>query len=232
MKSLFRSIAFIVTIVSIGTISSCSDDEQAYDPYHDWKARNTEWFATVADSARTAIGRAKAQFGDDWQAHCQWRMYKRLDHAQDYNTGRLDDSICVRIVSDGAGSYSPTWSDSIRFSYRGWMMPTTYRLYNQENQLVDSLRQEVFDQTYYGAFDPSTAAPSLQPVSAFVTGFTTALQYMVEGDSWMIYMPCRLAYGDTDHGSIPAYSTLLFHIHLAAVYPCNSGVPDWKVKQE
>ena len=231
MKSLFKTIAFIVTIVSIGTIFSCSDDEQTYDPYHDWQARNTEWFASVADSARTAIAKARAQYGDDWQEHCQWRMYKRLDHAQDYNTGNLTDSICVRVVNQGTGDYSPTWSDTIRLSYRGWMMPTTYRLYDADNQLVDSLMQEVIDQSYYGVFDAQTAAPVLSPTSAFITGYSTALQYMVEGDDWMVYIPQQLAYGTSDHGTIPAYSTLLFRIHLAAIYPAGSGVPTWKARR-
>ena len=55
---------------------------------------------------------------------------------------------------------------------------------------------------------------------------------MVEGDDWMVYIPYRLGYGTSDHGTIPAYSTLQFRIHMAAVYPCNSGVPAWKAKRE
>ena len=234
MKNLLKPIVFLVTIVSLGTICSCSEDEQEYDPYTNWQVRNTEWFRSVADSARTAIAQAKAQYGDKWEDYCEWRMYKRLDQVQDYNTGRLDDSICVRIAvpNPAPGNYSPTWSDSVRISHRGWLIPATYKRYNSDNVLVDSIMQLVFDQSYYGEFNVQTVAPTLWATSGFVTGFGTALQYMVEGDDWFVYVPARLAYGETANNEIPANSTLIWRIHLAAVYPCNSGVPDWKVKRQ
>jgi len=215
----FGALAFFV---------SCADDSTEYDPYTNWQERNESWFRSVRDSATTAIAQAKAVYGDAWESHCQWRAYKRLDQSQDYNSGRMDDSIYVRVDTRGTGSYSPLWSDTVRICYRGWMMPTTYRLYNQDNVLVDSLQQFVFDQSYYGTFDTGTAAPHLSALTGYIVGFYTALQYMVEGDSWFVYIPPRLAYGSTEQGSLPAYSTLMFHIYLAAVYPNNSGVPDWK----
>lgn len=229
MKKLFiLSFSFLFLLC----LFSCLNVEYNYDPYDDWQNKNSQWFSTVADSARTAINEAKKQWGDDWENHCEWRMYKRWDQSQEYNTGRTDDSICVRINHRGIGSESPTWSDTIRFSYRGWLMPTTYEVYNADNELVDSVMQEVFDQTYYGVFDQATAAPVLSGVSAsFVVGFSTALQYMVEGDDWDVYIPERLAYGENKRDAVPAYSTLLFRINLAAVYPCNTGVPVWKARR-
>lgn len=213
----------------LGAIASaCSDDTPEYDPYYDWQARNAAWFRSVADSAHVAILEAQAQYGDQWPQHCQWRQYKTLTQAQDYDTHRPTDSIYVRILGRGTGTYSPTWSDSVRISHRGWLMPTTFRLYNAAGQEVDSLRQQVFDQTYYGPFDPETAAPALSSVSTFTAGFATALQYMVQGDDWLVYVPSDLAYGDSDYGSIPGHSTLLFRIHLAAAYPAGSGAPTWK----
>lgn len=228
MRSLFKTIVFIVVIVSIGTIYSCSDDEQAYDPYYDWQARNEAWFLSVTDSARTAIREAKAQWGDAWEAHCKWRQYKTLCQSQDYDTGRYTDSICVRIEKSGDGTYSPKWSDTVRISFRGWMMPTTYRIYDKDNMLVEKELQEVFSQSYYGAFDEETAAPSMSALPPFVQGFSTALQYMVKGDDWYVYVPHQLAYGGTANGVIPAYSTLVWRIHLNAVYYTNTGVPEWK----
>ena len=215
-------------LLSLLFVASCSEDEKDWDPYYDWKARNEAWFRQVADSARTAIADAKAQYGSQWEDSCQWRMYKRLDQAQDFNTGRLDDSICVHIIKRGTGTYSPLWSDSVRVSHRGWTMTTMYKTTNDNGETVDSVMQKVFDQSYYGPFSELTAAPSLWATSGFVTGFTTAVQYMVEGDDWYVYVPARLAYKDKKKGDIPANSTLLWRIHMAAVYPCASGVPDWQ----
>ena len=221
-----------VAIALLFLFASCSDEEETYDPYYNWQARNVQWFQSVTDSAQSAIREAQAQWGDDWDGHCQWRRYKSLLLAQDYDTHRADDSICVRILTSGAGTVSPAWSDSVRVSHRGWLMPTTYRLYNQAGQQVDSLRQQVFDQSYYGPFDPQTAAPALWPASGFVPGFATALQYMVEGDDWLVYVPARLAYGEAGRDAIPGHSTLVWRIHLAAVYPAGSGVPTWKVRRK
>ena len=58
--------------------TSCSSDEAEYDPYYNWEARNTAWYAEIADSARTAISSARRQHGNDWESHCQWRMFKSL----------------------------------------------------------------------------------------------------------------------------------------------------------
>ena len=216
-------------LLSLLFVASCSDEEQEYDPYYNWQARNTEWFMSAVDSARTAIADAKAQYGDDWEKHCDWRMYKSLQQSQSYNSGKVTDSICVHVLhhDTSAVSLSPMWNDTIRISYRGWLMPSTYKVYVNEQQ-KDSVRQEVFDQSYYGSFDAEKAIPRLSQVSPFVNGFHTALQYMIAGDNWLVYIPYQLGYGTTVHGTIPAYSTLLFQIHMAAVYPCGTGVPDWE----
>lgn len=209
--------------------TSCTEKEETWDPYYNWQARNAQWFADVTDSARTAIAQAKAQYGDAWEDYCEWRRYKTLLKDQARNTGLPTDSICVRIVKRGATSAaSPVWSDTVRLSFRGWLMPTTYRLYNAQSLLVDSVRQEVFSQTYYGVFDEKTAAPQKLAVPSTVEGFSTALQHMREGDDWMVYMPQELAYRSTASAAIPAYSTLLFRIHLVAVYPVGTTIPTWK----
>lgn len=208
--------------------AACSDEEEDYDPYYSWGSRNAQWFQSATDSARKDIAEAKALYGDEWQQHAQWRVYKSLNQAQDYDTRQLTDSIVVRVISRGEGSVSPTWTDTVRISQRGWLMPTTYRMYNAQGQLQDSLRQEVFSQTCYGAFDSTTAAPVLSAVSLFTEGFATALQYMVEGDDWLVYIPYPLAYGKEGRDVIPGYSTLQFRIHMAAVYPAGTPVPSWK----
>ena len=217
-------------------VAACSDEETPYDPYYDWQTRNAQWFRDISNEANAAIAEAKTEYGDAWEEHCQWRKFKTLYQPQNYNTGNATDSICVRIAgpntSEKALKLSPKWNDSIRVNYRGWLMPTIYKIENTNNVSVDSLMQEVFDQSYYGDFDAATAAPSLSATSTFIEGFNTALQYMVEGDDWYVYIPQELAYGSNTSGKIPAYSTLLFRIHLAAVYPCNSGVPTWKVNKK
>jgi FKBP-type peptidyl-prolyl cis-trans isomerase FklB len=186
--------------------ASCSSDTDEYNPYHDWQARCAAWYEQVADSARR-------------NADGNWLMLKDYSKSPTYQSGITADSICVHVLSRGSGKVTPHYTDSVRIDFRGWLMPTV----NARGE-----REEVtFTQTYYGDFDPATAAPQLASVKAFTSGFATALQYMVEGDDWMVYVPQELFYGSSASGIIPAYSAARFRLHLVAIYPPNTYVPDW-----
>ncbi|MBO4905779.1 MAG: FKBP-type peptidyl-prolyl cis-trans isomerase [Bacteroidaceae bacterium] len=211
--SLFTLSFFILSF------SSCTSESEDYDQYHDWAKRNAAWFETVADSARTAINAAQAQYGDTWEQHCDWRMYKSLYKSQELQRGIVGDSICVHILNSGNGTVSPASNDTVRISFRGWLIPTTK---------ADGTTEElVFSQSYYGNYDPRTAAPQKACVSSFTTGFATALQYMVEGDDWMVYIPQELFYGSNQTGLIPSYSSARFRIHMVGVYNVGEVVPPW-----
>lgn len=201
---------------------SCSDDNDAYDPYENWQARNAEYFSQIAGTARTAIAEAKAVYGDQWEEHCEWRMFKTYHKPQDV-AGALTDSICVRIETRGTGKGCPTYSDSVRLNYRGILMPAQY----MENGELKT-KEVVFSQSFTGDLNPELAAPVLMDVSSNVYGFATALQYMHVGDVWWVYMPSDLGYGSSSSGSIPAYSTLTFLINLVDYYLSGSGIPDWQ----
>lgn len=214
--------AFLLLLSLVGTLvmtTSCSEEDGVWDPYYNWQSRNAHWYAQVADTARTAIAEAKAQYGDAWEQHCQWRMYKSLLRAQDHNSGLTEDSICVRIVARGehAGQseYMANYNDTVSLSFRGWLMPTEY----DEGGGELRASQSVFSQTYYGEFNPLTVAPSKMLLNSTVEGYSTALQYMTVGDDWCVYIPQQLGYGDSKkNAAIPAYSTLLFRINMAGLY--------------
>ena len=199
---------------------SCSSSDSEYDPHYNWPERNVAWYHQIADSARTAINEARKAYGDEWENHCDWRMYKSLLKSSGSQSGLLEDSICVHILSKGSGTTSPLYTDSVRVSFRGWLMPTT----DANGKPLDT----IFSQTYYGTYDTITAAPQLAGVSSFKPGIATAIQYMHEGDEWMIYVPQELFYGTTVTGSVPAYSTIRMRLHLRAIYPLGTTVPTWK----
>jgi len=221
-KKDFRPLGLLLGL-GLLVLASCSENEDVWDPYYDWQARNTEWFLEVADSARTAIAQAKAAYGDDWEYHCDWRMYKGLKHSADY-VGPVTDSICVHVLTRGTGSVNPAFTDSVRVNFRGWTLQTEYA---NDAGGYDSY-QAVFTQTYYGTFNPETAAPQMMSVGGTVEGFGTALQYMVEGDDWLVYIPETMAYGEKDSDAIPPYSTLLYRLNLVGIYESGEKVPDWQ----
>jgi len=56
-------------------------------------------------------------------------------------------------------------------------------------------------------------------VSDVIAGFSAALKLMRPGDSWRIYIPAYLAYGDQAKPGIPAGSTLVFDLELISIAP-------------
>ncbi|MBO4549846.1 MAG: FKBP-type peptidyl-prolyl cis-trans isomerase [Bacteroidaceae bacterium] len=173
------------------------------------------------DEAQASIAAAKAQYpsGNDWEEHCDWRIYKTLLKSQDVQ-GPATDYIVCKVNQRGTGDWSAAYTDSVRLYYRGWIM--------DENYPQSKTNLTVFSQTYYGDFDQTTAAPIAMPVTATVEGFMTAIQYMVKGDDWDIYVPQQLAYKETASEAIPAYSTLLFRIRIELVHKSGTGMSEWR----
>lgn len=202
-------------------IVSCKNSEKVDDPHENWKERNAQWFAEVYDAAQASIAAAKAQYpnGNDWEKHCDWRVFKTLLKSQE-TQGATTDYIVCKINERGDGDWSAAYTDSVRLYYRGWIM--------DENYPASKTNMTVFSQTYYGDFDKTTAAPLAMPVLSTVEGFMTAVQYMVKGDDWMVYIPEQLAYGSTASDAIPAYSTLLYRIRIELVHKSGTGMPGWR----
>ena len=209
----------LLLIVPLLLLASCKDSEAESNVRQNWPERNVQWFAEVYDAARAEIETAKEQYGSDWEKHCDWRVYKTLLKSQDVQ-GRPSDYVVCKINEKGDGDWSPAYTDSVRLYYRGWIMDDNYPA-SKDNMTV-------FSQTYYGEFNPATAAPVAMAASALVEGFTTAIQYMVEGDDWSVYIPSELAYGAKASDAIPAYSTLLFRIRVERVHKSGTGMPGWR----
>lgn len=206
-------------------LSSCkSSDDNAVDVTEatvDWANRNQQWFMEVYQTANMEIAKAKAQYPgqDEWQQHCDWRIYRTLLKSQAV-AGVPTDCVVCKIQQRGDGDWSPAYTDSVRLYYRGWLMDPAYP--------VSKDKMTVFSQTYYGEFNPATAAPVAMPVTTTVEGFQTAVQYMVKGDDWLVYIPQELAYKEKASDAIPAYSTLLFNLKIERVHKSGTGMPAWR----
>jgi len=76
---------------------------------------------------------------------------------------------------------------------------------NYEGALIDGT---VFDSSY------RHGAPADFPLAGLVKAWQMALPMMHKGDTWMLYVPAELGYGQADMGAIPPNSTLVFKIEL------------------
>ena len=209
----------LLLLLPLLLLASCKNSEENYDSHHDWKERNAQWFAEVYDAAHSEIAAAKAQHGNSWEEHCNWRIYKTLLKSQDVQGASTDYIVC-KINQRGVGDFSPAYTDSVRLYYRAWIM--------DENYPVSKTNMTVFSQSYYGDFDRTTAAPIAMPVTSTVEGFMTAIQYMVKGDEWDVYIPQQLAYKETESEAVPAYSTLLYRIRIELVHKSGEGMSEWR----
>lgn len=209
----------LLLLLPLLLLASCKNSEENYDSHHDWKERNAQWFAEVYDAAQAEIAAAKAQHGNSWEEHCNWRIYKTLLKSQDVQGASTDYIVC-KINQRGVGDFSPAYTDSVRLYYRAWIM--------DENYPVSKTNMTVFSQSYYGDFDRTTAAPIIMPVLTTVEGFMTAVQYMVKGDEWDVYIPQQLAYKETESEAVPAYSTLLYRIRIELVHKSGEGISEWR----
>ena len=77
------------------------------------------------------------------------------------------------------------------------------------------------DVTYSGTLKDGTkfdsGTTSFAP-NQVIKGWTEAMQMMVEGDKWKLYIPYDLAYGDRGSPpNIPPFATLVFEIEIHKV---------------
>ena len=110
----------------------------------------------------------------------------------------LPDGLQYKIIKSGPPNGAhPGLTDTVKVNYEG--------------RLTSG---EVFDSTM-----TEGGKPVLFQVDQLVPAWTEALQMMRPGDTWMLYVPPALGYGDKRTGPIPPNSVLVFKMELLAVLP-------------
>ena len=176
-------------------VSSCEETEGVVDPYYKWQERNERYIDSIAEVAKANPG--------EWRVILSYKITPDLNNLQQ----KTSDYIYCRMLEKGEGTMKPIYTDSVMMHYRGKLIP----LYDGS--------EVVFDQSFKGELNTETAVPVGFAVGGVIVGWTTALQEMVEGDRWEVYIPQGLGYGQTGSGnSIPAHSTLIFDMKLEKFY--------------
>ena len=176
-------------------VTSCEETEGVVDPYYKWQERNERYIDSIAEVAKANPG--------EWRVILSYKITPDLNNLQQ----KTSDYIYCRMLEKGEGTMKPIYTDSVITHYRGKLIP----LYDGS--------EVVFDQSFKGELNTETAVPVGFAVGGVIVGWTTALQEMVEGDRWEVYIPQGLGYGQTGSGnSIPAHSTLIFDMKLEKFY--------------
>jgi len=107
----------------------------------------------------------------------------------------LPSGLQYKVLKKGSGKFHPGLRSPTKCHYEG--------------KLING---EVFDSSYARG-SPTSFAPN-----QVIKGWTEAMQLMVEGDKWELYIPSDLAYGE--RGSppkIPGSSALIFVMEMITI---------------
>lgn len=198
----FLTIATFI-LASALSFTACRETEE-FDDHANWKQRNTDFIAAIADSCDAFI--EKGVSVDNAVPGQMFRLTSfKLDPSKEWS--RTNGYVYCKVISKGDGTISPAYTDSVRMNYRVRLMAT-------ENY-PDG---EIVDQSYKtNSLDPAVNVPASYQVSSLIDGVATALMYMHTGDRWIVYLPYHLGYGTKDKTGIPGYSSLIFDINLTEI---------------
>ena len=118
-------------------------------------------------------------------------------------------SIYYRVIQKGEGK-RVFYNSRAEVYYKGWFVATNTDLNIEAGTVFD---QKLFDDGTVFKVAISSQAADANYVTV-ITGWSIALQYMVEGDKWEVHIPYHLAYGENDVSAIPGFTTLAFEIEL------------------
>ncbi len=194
-------------MMAVLALSSCSENDNTTQEFENWQVRNEKAFTDTLNYARSVNS-------DEWREILNWSLQNQTpNQTATGTTANLSykdaDYIVVHVLERGSGTTSPMYTDSVRVSYSGRLIPSASYANGYQ-----------FDKTYEGTYDKQTARTSTMAVSSLVDGFATALLNMHVGDRWMVYIPYQLGYGTSgsSNGSIPGYSMLRFEITLNSYF--------------
>lgn len=185
--------------LSVG-ISSCSKDTQVADPYSDWAVRNDAYIDSIAAVC------ANPPAGESWQKVLNYKLQSASDEGlgyQNYTPGKNDYVYMKLFPQDNIEplGITPLGTDTVSVHYRGKLINGT-----------------VFDQSFSGNWNADVSEPrKFCTVGNSITGWSTALMQMREGQHVELYIPAALGYKSVDRDEIPAYSALVFDVRLEKV---------------
>lgn len=199
-----RNIFWFIGVLTVlcCTFASCEEDNtMVADPYSDWALKNAAYIDSIAGVAKNPPS------GEEWVMFLNYKL-------QNQNVGSIGTSLSwsnsdyvyakVLPYNEGEetelGDYPQSDKDTVVVHYRG--------------KLIDGT---VFDQSYSGDWDGRVAVPSEFTVGGVITGWSTMLWHMREGEHVELYIPQGMGNGSSSSSNIPSYSTLIFDMRLEEI---------------
>ncbi|BBF81336.1 FKBP-type peptidyl-prolyl cis-trans isomerase [Asticcacaulis excentricus] len=120
------------------------------------------------------------------------------EKAKEPGVQKLPKGLLYKVITPATdpNAPKPTVRDTVKIHYEG--------------RLIDGT---VFDSSY------DRGVPAAMPLDGLVEAWKIAVPQMKTGETWELYVPAQLAYGETGAGPIPPNSVLVFKIQLIGIQP-------------
>lgn len=203
-KTIFFYLTFFLFL--IGTLCSCEEVDET-TKYDNWQERNEAY----VDSVKIKTGEFYVATVEQARAMEVGKLYAiKVEEASTSNTPLY--VYCKKITKNDAGR-RPLYTETVKAYYYGTLITgdkfdgnfAGYSAVDRQELDPEGKKPTEFD------------SPNSFTVTRVLPGWKTALQYMRTGERWMVYIPWPCAYGSSDQGRIPGYSTLAFDIMLESV---------------
>jgi len=174
------------------------------------------FYLLIFSTITVSFGSCSSNTSDDAWREANWTAYEAITKDTNYNkltvgNGYTDNNgptgVYYRVEQSGTGTEYPLQTSKVKVLYKG---------------------------TYYdgSVFDAGTSGNDFPTEfslagTSVVRGFSFALQQMVVGDKWEIWIPYYLGYGSVGlqdayyNTIIKPYTTLIFEVELVSItqYP-------------
>jgi len=202
MKPL-KYIVGCLALILAGAFTSCSEVEEE-SVYANWQEKNEAYadsllnaagvnlFSTAADTLKVDAMPTGTLFG----------IQTRVS-----TTKQKHYVFCKKLSAFDAPH--PIFTDQVSVFYCGSYITGTVFDSNFDGYVATSTGTLYPDEQLPAVYD----SPLTGKVSGYIPGWITALQYMREGERWMLYVPYQSAYGSSS-SSVMAYSALVFDVIL------------------
>jgi len=227
------------SLLAMGSVfTACNDDDSVdYTEYYDWRDKNNLHADLCLQDLRQ-LG-DKAYFSDTVTCEKEpWvirnSMYRVLRSANEDSLRKINRWITPLYGSTVKVHYTLYDTESVMDFVEDNQM-----LSDQNKRNDTTLLNKVFGIGYkWGDPEYSEKADTLESKQveffettpgSVITGWGDILQNMHIGDSWLIFIPWYLGYGQTGSGStIDPYSNLFFRLELVDITNWGAQIPESK----
>lgn len=190
-------VRFLLLFIVTGMISSCSDEDENV-----WKTRNESLFDALGKKEVVLPRYQTIGPNDTVKVAYDTLLYVKV-HPEEVITDTASNGSLIKykVLRRSSNTQTPYFNSIVKYNFEGWLMNGT-----------------IFDTTYgKNSSGPVSAIVCGNKVGGIIRGWTEVLQKMHVGDKYEVYIPWNMGYGESENGSIPGYSTLIFILELVEI---------------